>query len=51
MLLVAYMKPKPNAPFFFVGEQLKVDIFNEHSITMAQVNPVDDPSKYRKGKV
>lgn len=39
---VAYMKPKPNAPSFFVGDELKMDIMNKHSITMAQANPTDD---------
>ena len=43
---VAYMKPKPNAPSFFVGDELKMDIMNKHSITMAQANPTDDTSKY-----
>ncbi|XP_038055526.1 PAN2-PAN3 deadenylation complex subunit pan3-like isoform X2 [Patiria miniata] len=40
---VAYMKPKPNAPSFFVGEELKVEIYNKRSVSMAQVDPAEHP--------
>ena len=42
---VAYMKPKPNAPTFFVSEELKMDIYNKQAASMAQVDPGENPGK------
>ncbi|XP_070554519.1 PAN2-PAN3 deadenylation complex subunit pan3-like [Ptychodera flava] len=40
---ISYMLPKPNAPSFFVTEELRLDIINRHLQTMALVDPAQFP--------
>ncbi|XP_067134771.1 PAN2-PAN3 deadenylation complex subunit pan3 isoform X3 [Centruroides vittatus] len=36
---IEHLKPKANAPSFFLPDELRMDILHRHSLTMAQANP------------
>lgn len=40
---IEHMRPKANAPSFFLPDELRMDILRRHHLTMAEVNPEQYP--------